>query len=176
MVVGSSGSGKTTVARRLAVNLGLPLLEMDSVFHRGGWEQQKGDQFRGEITDFAAGSAWIIDGNYTSQGARESVWPQADTFVWLDLPRRVIMARVVSRTLRRVVTREDLWDGVKEPWTNLYSLDPERNIIVWAWTRFEHTRAKYEAAVASGEWDHAGVHRLRSVDEVRRFLDSVCAP
>lgn len=173
VVVGSSGSGKTTVSRALADALDLPHLELDSVFHRGGWSSTPDDEFRARAAEFTARPGWVVDGNYTSHGMRETVWPHADTFVWLDLPKRTIMRRVVSRTLRRVITREELWDGVTEPWTNLYSLDPEDNIIVWAWTRFDHIRKKYEAATADGSWDHANVHRLTGSRSVRSFVQSV---
>lgn len=173
VVVGSSGSGKTTFARRLAEGLGYPLLEMDTVFHRGGWNEEQGEAFRAEIARFAEGQEWVADGNYTSQGSIEALWPRADTFIWLDLPKRTVMRRVIARTLRRVITREELWDGVREPWTNLYSMDPERNIVVWAWTRFDHTRDKYRRFIADGTWSHAAVHRLASDADMERFLAAV---
>lgn len=170
VVVGSSGSGKTTVARRLARGLDAPLLEMDSVFHRYGWADDAHDDFLPTLDDFTHADRWVVDGNYTSHGVREVVWPRADTFVWLDPPRRTVMSRVVRRTLRRVFTREELWGGVKEPFTNLYSRDPYNNIIVWTWTRHAHTRDKYEAAMTDGSWNHATVHRLRTPHDVERFL------
>ena len=52
------------------------------------------------------------------------MWPRADTVVWLDLPRSQVMRQIVSRTFRRVLTREELWNGNREPVENL-----------WAWTR-----------------------------------------
>ena len=104
---------------------------------------------------------------------REALWPRADTLVWLDLPKSVIMRRVVQRTIRRAITREVLWNGNREPWANLYSLDPEKNIIVWSWTRFDHVRAKYETCMIDGTWSHAEVHRLRTHSEVEDFLASV---
>lgn len=175
VVVGSSGSGKTTVAAAIADILGLPHLELDSVMHRGGWDSARGPEFSSEVAVLAQGDRWVIDGNYTSHGTREAVWPRADTVVWLDLPRWRIMPRVILRTLRRVVTREVLWGGVREPWTNLYSLDPYRNIIVWAWTRHRHGREKYEGDLLAGAWDHATVHRLRSPSQVKGFLASLGA-
>ncbi len=113
---------------------------------------------------------WVIDGNYTSLGTRDFVWPRADAFVWLDLPRSVVMRRVVLRTLRRVLTREELWNGNREPWTNLYSRDPRRNIIVWAWSRFDAVRARYEESLQDGTWSHAAVYRLRSPQDVAAFI------
>jgi adenylate kinase family enzyme len=172
VVVGSSGSGKTTVAGRLARALDVPFLEMDSVFHRYGWADDDPDAFLPTLDDFTRADRWVVDGNYTSHGVRDVVWPRADTFVWLDPPRRIAMSRVVGRTLRRVFTREELWGGVREPFTNLYSLDPLENIMVWTWTRHAQTREKFETALVDGSWHHATVHRLRTSHDVERFLHS----
>lgn len=173
VVVGSSGSGKTTLARRLAATLGYPLLEMDSVFHAEGWDSTPDDEFKAALSSFSDLDRWVADGNYTSHGGREVIWPRADTVIWVDPPKRVAMRRVIARTLTRIVTREKLWGKVTEPWTNLYSRDPYKNIIVWTWTRFDEVREKYERCMVDGSWGHATVHRLRKRSEVEDFLDSV---
>lgn len=172
-VVGSSASGKTTIARALEARLGLPRLELDAVFHQPGWQAKPDEDFRAEVAAFAAGDRWVIDGNYTSHGVAQVVWPRADAVVWLDLSRAVVMARVVRRTLRRVVTREELWNGNREPWSNLYSTKAEKNIIVWAWTRFAHTRTKYHAMLTDGTWSHLEVVRLRSARAADAFLEGL---
>ncbi len=172
-MVGSSGSGKTTLARRLAEKLEFPCLELDSIFHQPGWEQMPDHEFRSRIAEFALQPSWVIDGNYTSHGVKELIWPVADTLVWLDLPRAVVMRQVVGRTLRRAATREELWNGNREPWTNLWHWDPEKNIIRWAWVHHAPTRKKYEEALAQPETVHLKVYRLRSSGVVRRFLEAV---
>lgn len=170
VVVGSSGSGKTTVARRIADILDIPHLEMDALYHRDGFTNEAHDDFVPILDEFTDADRWVVDGNYGSAGAHEVAWPKADTFVWMDLPRRTAMARVVRRTLKRAILREELWSGIREPLSNFYSLDPYRNIIVWTWSRHAYRRQKLEAAMKDGKWDHATVHRLRSQREVDRFL------
>lgn len=169
-VIGCSGSGKTTVARSLAASLGSRHLELDAVFHQPGWRPIDDEGFRRKVAEYARARHWVIDGNYVSHGVAEVVWPLADTVVWLDPPRRTVMRRVVGRTVRRVVTREELWNGNREPWSNLWSLRPEHNIIMWSWTRFEHYRERYERCLTDGTWDHLTVHRLGSPAQVARFL------
>lgn len=170
VVIGSTGSGKTTVANQLASALNLPRLELDSFNHQPGWTELPHDQFQDAVTAFAADDRWVVDGNYTSHGMKDVLWPLADTFVWLDIPRRVAMRRVVLRTIRRVTTREELWNGNREPLTNLYSRDPEKSIVVWAWTRYDHVRDEYERCIRDGTWSRADLHRLKSQKEVDRFL------
>jgi adenylate kinase family enzyme len=145
-VVGNSGSGKTTLARRLAAALGVPHLELDSVFHQPGWQPLETGEFRRLVSEFTAGRGWVVDGNYSR--VRDIIWGRADTVVWLDLPRRRVMRQVTGRTLRRVITREELWNGNREPWTNLFRLDPEQSILAWAWTSHQRYRDRYLAALA----------------------------
>jgi len=169
-VIGSSGSGKTTVARRLAEELGLRYLELDSIFHQPSWEPLDDETFRTRIQEFTRAARWVVDGNYTSHGVADIVWARADTVVWVDLARRITMRQVIGRTLRRAVTREELWNGNREPLTNFYSLDPEKNVILWSWTRHRATREKYERCMADGTWDHLRVIRLRTPNEVSALV------
>lgn len=167
-LVGNSGSGKSTVAVALAARLGAPCVELDAIFHQPGWTELPVEEFQARVADAAAGDAWVIDGNYSA--VLDLVWARADTVVWLDLPRAAVMRRVVGRTVRRAARRQELWNGNREPWSNFWSLDPQRSIMVWAWTQHRHYRARYEAAMADPAWAHLRFVRLRSAADVRRFL------
>ena len=169
-VVGSSGSGKTTMARAIAERLGHPHLELDSVFHQPDWTPLPDDEFQEVVGSFVAGEGWVVDGNYTSHGVNDIVLDRADTVVWLDPPRHTVMRRVVWRSLRRSVTGEELWNGNRERPGNLVRWAPEENIIRWTWTRFEHTRTKYESRLVDPRWQPLTVHRLRTEEDGRVFL------
>lgn len=171
-MVGSSGSGKTTVARELADRLAAPHLELDSVFHLPGWKQLDRETFHERVRGFAAGPRWVIDGNYVSQGVAHLVWARADTIVWLDLPRWRVMTQLVPRTLRRVLGGAELWNGNRERLRNMFDRRPEENVMLWAWTRHAQLRARYDAFSRDGTWAAHAVHRLRTRGEVVRFLSS----
>lgn len=173
VVVGSTGSGKTFLARQIAEQCGIPHLELDSLFHQQGWQALPEEEFKARVADFALQPEWVIDGNYTSLGIQRLLWPAADTLVWLDPAKRVVMGRVIRRTIRRLVTREELWNENREPISNILSTRPESNIMVWAWTRFEHNREKYEALLAEPDAVHLKVYRLRNKREVSIFLGSI---
>jgi adenylate kinase family enzyme len=167
-VVGNSGSGKSTLARELAASLGVPHLELDSVFHQPGWEPLAQDEFRRLVTARAGEDGWVIDGNYSA--VRPIVWARADTVVWLDLPKRTVMRRVAWRTVRRAVTRQELWNGNREPLTNFLSWVPEESIISWAWHNHAKYRTRYGAAAADPANAHLTFIRLASRRDVTRFL------
>src|SRR4051794_4547807 len=86
------------------------------------------------------------------------------------------MRQVVSRTLRRVIRREELWNGNREPLRNLWAWDSYESIIRWAWT---HQR-KYGEGLASALWGRffapTAFVRLRSHDEAKRWLSGLYPP
>lgn len=172
VVVGTSGAGKSTVARRLAARLGVAHLELDAVHHLPGWEPIADDAFRDQVGAFVAShDGWVVDGNYAV--VRDLLWGPADSIVWLDLSRPVVMGRVLRRTLRRLVTREQLWNENREQWRNVLSRDPERSIVRWAWTTHPERRRRFPALLADPRWQPVEVHRLRTPCEVRAFLAGV---
>ena len=120
-----------------------------------------------------ATDAWVIDGNYTSVGIVDLVWARADTVVWLDVSRSEAMRRVIARTIRRVIPREELRNGNREPWNNFFDPRPEKNIVVWTWTRFPHTREKYEARSSDPQWSHLEFVRLTSSSHADAYVDAL---
>jgi adenylate kinase family enzyme len=167
-VVGVPGSGKTTVGRALAARLAAPFVELDTLFHLPDWGELPRDEFRVRVGDVVAGDSWVVDGNY--EAVQDVVWERADTVVWLDLPRGLTMRRLTTRTVRRVVTRERLWNGNTEPFGNLYRLDPERNILRWAWVKHPEYRDRYAAAASDPAYAHVRFLRLRSPAAVADLL------
>jgi adenylate kinase family enzyme len=172
-VVGNSGSGKTTLARSLAAHLGVPHLELDAVAQQPNWTMLDDAEFRRRVGHFIAGPRWVTDGNYTKAGVLDLIWSRAETVIWLDLPRPLVMSRVIRRSLRRLVTREELWNGNREQLPNLLSSDPNRNVILWAWSNYPHVRQKYERRRQDPVWAHLEFIRLGSRAEVRDWLQSV---
>lgn len=174
-VQGCSGSGKTTLARELAERLGLPHLELDAVHHREGWREATDEEFDGVVDDFlaAASTGWVCCGNYSRRAGRLTA--EADTVVWLDYPRWLVMGRILRRTLGRVALRRDLWNGNREQWRNLLRRDPAENIVLWAWTQHgryvEQFVPQWESHREPGSvprWV-----RLRSPRETRAFVAAV---
>jgi adenylate kinase family enzyme len=170
-VVGNSGSGKSTMAAALARRLGVPHVELDGLKHQPGWTELPRDEFAARVRTTIAVEGWVIDGNYSE--VRDEIWQRADTVVWLDPPRAVVMRQIVGRTLRRVIWRTELWNGNREPWSNMYTFDPQQSVIAWAWIKHRHYRELYEGLAADPDWSHLNFHRLRSRKDSQRLLNSV---
>ena len=106
IVIGTTGSGRTTFARELARRFGVPHGEQDAWNHEAGWQMAPLERFRARVDAFTFGPAWVMDGN--DGKARDLGWARADTLVWLDYSAWVVYPRLLQRTLRRVVMRGTL--------------------------------------------------------------------
>lgn len=161
-VVGNSGSGKSRLALRLAAALDVPYIEIDAINHQAGWRELDRGALRDRIDELTTGDGWVVDGNYRECVVDGPVWARADTVVWLDLPRHLVMRQVVVRTVRRIVTRQELWNGNREPFRNLWAWDPNKSIVRWAWTQHGKYAERYAAAMTSATYAHLAFVRLRS--------------
>ncbi len=166
VIVGASGSGKTTLARRLASRLGAPHVELDALFWEPGWIKADPARFRDRVSEVLSGDFWVADGNYRE--VRDIVWGRADTVVWLDLPLRVVLGRIVPRSIRRAALRERLWGSNTETFSSLLGRD---SIVLFAVGAHKRQRASYPALLRSLEG--VEVVHLRSAGQAEEWLDSV---
>ncbi|MHB8378499.1 MAG: P-loop NTPase family protein [Acidimicrobiales bacterium] len=168
VVQGASGSGKSTFARELARILDVPYLELDSLYHQEGWTALDVETFREHVGAFAQQPRWVSDGNYSS--VRDLLWSRAGVILFIDLPRRQTVARLLRRTIRRSLSGEELWNGNRESLRHLFSLDPELNVVLWSWK----THGRYHESVpneARVQAPHADVKILRNAREVASHLE-----
>ena len=168
-VVGSSGSGKSTVGRVLAEKLALPYLELDAIFWRPDWNESPDEEFFADLETALSGGRWVLDGNYSRTVPIK--WQHVEAVIWLDLPYWRILWQVISRTVRRSVKREVLWAGNQESLVKAFFR--RDSVIYWSLTNLSRVRRGYEAAMASERFSHIRFVRLRSRTEVDAFLGSL---
>src|SRR5438105_944426 len=128
VVLGPGGAGKTELAARLSSVTGLPVVHLDRLCWREGWTPAPADEARRAIAAAVAQERWILDGNFLDLDTTR--FERADTVVFLDLPRRTCLRRVLWRLVRdRSRSRSDLPEGCGE------GLDLE--LLRWIW-RYPH--------------------------------------
>ncbi len=115
VIVGSTCSGKTTLARALSRRLGLPHKEPDALQWDTGWTPARPHVFRDRVEQALSADVWIADGNYSV--LRDLVWSRADTLIWLDYSLMVILRRLTVRTSLRISKQTELWNGNVEHWS-----------------------------------------------------------
>ena len=67
VVVGTSGAGKTTLARRIAAMLVLPHIELDAINWQSGWRdltRHDPEEFVCRVNEAVQAEAWVLVGNY----------------------------------------------------------------------------------------------------------------
>jgi adenylate kinase family enzyme len=162
IVASASGNGKTTVGRQLAVELGLPFVELDSLFHGPNWTQPPIGELRAQLEPIVAQAGWVIDGVYSSH-LGNLVGANADLIVWLDLPMRIWLPRLLRRTQRRIRHQEELWNGNRESWRG--AVVGWNSLLVYAVRSHFRRRREWPAAFAP-----TPVVRLRTEAEINAFL------
>jgi adenylate kinase family enzyme len=165
-VVGTTGSGKTTVATAIAERLGLPRIELDALFWKPNWGETPDDEFLPKVDEATRDGQWVLDGNYSR--TRPIVWPRADTIVWLDYPFPQVFLQLLWRTIHRAVSKKELWDGCQERFrTSFLSRD---SILVWCLKTYWKRRRNYPEIFEKPEHRHLAVIRLRSRRETTAWL------
>jgi adenylate kinase family enzyme len=168
-VVGSSGSGKTTFAAQLAARLGVPHVELDAIWWGPNWTHLDAETFAANVDAATAADAWVCDGNFSA--VRPIVLDRADTVVWLDLPLRTCLARMLRRTARRVRSGEELWGGNRESWREVFV---GREALVWRLvSQHRRKRRDYAARFGAMDPDRLRVLRFRTSADADRWLSSL---
>lgn len=168
VVVGTSCSGKTTVAASIAERLGLYHIELDSIHWAPNWTEIPDEAFREKVTVVTERDSWVADGNY--RAIRDILWGSADTVVWLDLPFRIVFWRSIKRTITRIITGEELWNGNVEHLDALVGPDGmPRWVIKTYWRR----KREFPDLFSQSEYSHLTVIRLITSSEVDQWLGNL---
>ncbi len=170
VVVGSTGSGKTTLARQLAQWLDLPHVELDALHWEANWIEAPDEVFRQRAAHAISGERWVVDGNYSA--VRDIIWPRTDTIVWLDYSLGLILRQLARRTMRRVFTREELWNGNRESLPNALSPN-DKSLFVWAVKKYRQRKREYPILFRQPQYAHLQVVHLYKPREMERWLAQI---
>lgn len=149
VVIGTTGSGKTTVASGLAGLLASPHVELDSLFWGPNWTECPTEVFRDRVAEATSGDAWVVDGNYGK--ARDIIWSRADTVIWLDYTLPVILYRLTRRNAYRI----------------------GRGVELWALRTYRRRRLEVPEHFRKPEYAHHHVLHFRAPRQARRWLAEI---
>jgi adenylate kinase family enzyme len=168
-IVGCSGSGKTTTGKLIAKKLGYPYVELDEIQWKPNWTESTEEELFTNLERSLAGESWVLDGNYSKTVPIK--WKRVQLIVWLDLPYWLILYQVISRTIRRSLTSEELWAGNRETlWKAFFHRD---SIIWWSLTNLAKNRRQYLAAMSDARYSHIRFVRIRSRKELAVFVSAL---
>lgn len=163
LIIGCSGAGKTTLARKLSDLLGLELIHLDREFWRPGWTAPDLDDWYAHNEELIAGESWIMDGNYGNTLSLRL--RRADTVIWLDLSRRLCLWRVLWRLLWNYgQVRPEMTEGCPERY--------DREFLRYVYEFPEKHRPRIVEKLKAFPPEKS-LHILRTKREVARFLREV---
>ena len=166
MIIGTTGAGKTTFGKALAVKLGATFTELDALHWHADWTPA--EDFTAQVEQALEAERWVVDGNYRK--VQELVLARADTVIWLDYSFGTKLWRLFLRTCRRVFVQETLWNGNAETIRN--SFFSRNSIFVWFFKTHWRQRKRYEALFADAP-PHLTLYRLYEPSEAETLLANV---
>lgn len=167
-IVGTSGTGKTTLAREISQRLTIPHVELDYLHWEPNWVEVPNDVFQKRVSIALSGNAWVVDGNYSM--VRDIVWGKADTVVWLNYSFPVVMSRILRRTLERVVKKKEVCNGNRETWKTTFSRD---SILLWVLQTYHKNRTQYPLLFQKPEYTHLNIVNMRSPEAAQNWLSLI---
>jgi adenylate kinase family enzyme len=140
IIIGSSGAGKTVLAQALSRKLSIPHVELDSIHHQDNWQPIDKNEFVSVVNKLTSKDSWIFCGNYFSILGIE-FWKKADTIIWCDYSFPLVLRRLLRRTVRRVFTKQLLWNGNRE--TFLVNFLSNDSVILWMMRSWNKQKKRY---------------------------------
>lgn len=171
VIVGRTGSGKTTLGREVAAAMGVKHVELDSLYFGPGFSTAPLDLLRERTSEAIAGERWVTDGNKSA--VRDLVWPRADTIIWLDYPWVVSLWRLARRARGRALSlHASAIESGEEAGLPTQLLAAAKGVLT-ALRSHAGQRREYPRMFAAPENQHLAVARLRSPRATEHWLAMV---
>lgn len=168
VVIGTTSSGKSTLAEQISARLGLDFVELDALHWEADWTPAKLEDFRVRVEMATRSGAWVVAGNY--HVVRDLIWPQAEAVIWLDYSLPLIFWRLLTRTFRRVIFREKLWNGNRESlWSHL-KLWSDDSLFFWLFKTYWRRKREIPLLLARPEHAHLCVYHFKTPKEAENWL------
>ena len=159
LIIGCGGAGKSTLARQLGEKTGLPVVHLDKLYWRPGWQHVTREEFDKLLDEVLAQEAWIMDGNFNRTIQRRL--ERCNTVIYLDFSRTACLWGVFKRIITTYgVVRPDMGEGCPERF--------DWDFLKWVWNFNKDKRKKLMNQLAKAE--NVKVVILKNRRQVKRFL------
>ncbi len=173
VVVGTTSSGKSTLASQLAEIIGADYIELDALHWEPNWKEARLEVFRERVETATNSKVWVVAGNY--HVVRDIIWRRAEVIIWLDYPFHIVFWRLLTRTIRRAVTQEELWNGNREPFWQHLKLWSEDSLFHWLFKTYWRRKRETPRLLALPEYAHLKVIHFKHPKEIECWLNNVAA-
>jgi len=176
VIVGTTSSGKSTLANRLADKIHAEFIDLDSLHWEPNWAEAPDEIFRERVEKATnsqpalseAERGWVVAGNY--HVVRDIVWSRTQAIIWLDYPFHIVFWRLLKRTIRRVVTKEKLFSGnVENGWMHL-KIWSQESLFHWLFKTYWRRKREYPMLFALPENTHLRIIHFKHPKEAESWL------
>ena len=171
VVIGTTSSGKSTLARRLAEKLDFALIELDALHWEPNWRPAEEEVLRARVQEALRADRWVSAGNYHQ--VRDLIWPRAQAAIWLDYSFPRVFWQLTRRTIHRLVTQEVLWGtNVERLWTHL-KLWSDESLYHWLFKTYWRRKREIPQLLAEPRHRHLHLYRFKSPAQTDAWLASL---
>jgi len=171
VVVGTTSSGKSTLAEQLAIKFGYDFIELDALHWEPNWQEALPEVFRERVRDRVQAPAWVVAGNYHS--VRDLIWTQAEAIVWLDYPLLIVFRRLTRRNFTRWWRRELLWGTNYEPFWTHFKLWSDDSLYHWLFKTYWRRKKETPQLLAEPEHHHLKLIHFTHPREAAKWLEEL---
>jgi adenylate kinase family enzyme len=173
VVVGTTSSGKSTLASRLAKKIGGDFIELDALHWDPNWVEAPDEVFRKRVETAISAQTWVVAGNY--HVVRDIIWLRAEAVIWLDYPFHVVFWRLFTRTIRRSFFQEELWNGNRENFWMHLKLWSDESLFHWLFKTYWRRKREYPILFSLPENTHLKIIHFKHPKEAEEWLTNVAA-
>jgi len=171
VVIGTTSSGKSTLAQSLAVKLGSNFIELDALHWEPGWQEAPLEIFRERVEEAVKAGRWVVAGNY--HVVRDLIWTQAEAVIWLDYSLPRIFWQLTRRTFKRWWTQELLWGTNRENLWMHFKLWSDESLYHWLFKTYWRRKREYSELLAQPEHRHLKLIQFKHPREADEWLESL---
>lgn len=165
-VVGTTGSGKSTFAERLAVAIDAQAIHLDDLMWLPDWQRRDDDAYTELLTTALQAERWVVDGN--TRKSRALVWNNADTVIWLNYSFWVNFTRLLLRTMKRIKEKTEIFPGCQESFkTQFFSRD---SLLLWFFRTYGRRKKEYKDLFESQQFPHLRVIVIEKPRQAHQWL------
>ncbi len=171
VIIGTTSSGKSTLAGQLADKFGYNFIELDALHWEPNWQEAPLEVFRQRVETATQVPAWVVAGNYSV--VRDLIWSQAEVVIWLDYPLPLIFGRLWRRTWKRWWYQEELWNGNRESMWTHFKLWSQDSLFHWLFKTYWRRKREYPTLLAQSEYKHLKLIQFKHPTETDEWLNSL---
>ena len=173
VIVGTTSSGKSTLAKALAEKIGAICIDLDYLHWEPNWVEAPNDIFRERVEKAISAESWVVAGNYSA--TRDLIWPQAEAIIWLNYSFPIVFWRLFTRTFRRVATKEKLFsDNVENFWVQIKFWSQD-SLFNWLFKTYWRRKREYPNLFSQPENAHLTIIQFEHPQEAEKWLAAISA-